>query len=46
MNYFLSESGSSGRNFDNLKELLDAISELASTYAEDGEDWFEVAVTS
>ena len=34
MKYFISEQGSTGREFDNIQDFLDAISDLAVTYEE------------
>ena len=44
MKYFISERGSTGREFDNIQDFLDAISDLATTYEENGEDYFEIKV--
>lgn len=44
MRFYIGESGSSGRQFDNIDDFLDAIVDLADTYAENGEDWFEIEV--
>ena len=44
MKGFISERGSTGREFDNIQEFLDAISDLATTYEENGEDYFEIKV--
>jgi hypothetical protein len=44
MQYYIGESGSSGRKFDNIDDFLDAIVDLASIYYENGEDWFEIEV--
>ena len=44
MKFYIGESGSSGREFDNINDFLNAITELANTYAENGEDWFEIEV--
>lgn len=44
MKYFISEQGSTGREFDNIQDFLDAISDLAVTYEENGEDCFEIKV--
>ena len=46
MKYYIGEVGSSGRKFDTLPEFLQAIKELAETYEENGEDWFEIEVIS
>ena len=44
MNYYIGEPGSSGMKFDNITDFLDAIADIASTYAENGEDWFEIEI--
>lgn len=44
MQYHIGEAGSSGQKFNNIREFLDAISDLARTYEENGEDWFEIEV--
>ena len=44
MKCFISERGSTGREFDNIQDFLDAISDLATTYEENGEDYFEIKV--
>ena len=44
MRFYIGESGSTGRQFDNIDDFLDAIADLADTYAENGEDWFEIEV--
>lgn len=44
MKFYIGEVGSSGREFDTLTEFLDAISDLASTYEENGEECFEIEV--
>lgn len=44
MQYYIGESGSSGRKFDYFQDFVDALADLAITYAENGEDWFEVEV--
>ena len=44
MKYFISEQGSTGREFDNIHDFLDIISDLAQTYEENGEDCFEIKV--
>lgn len=44
MKYFISEQGSTGREFDNIQDFLDVISDLAVTYEENGEDCFEIKV--
>lgn len=46
MQYYIGEPGSSGQKFDNITAFLDAIADLASTYEENGEDWFEIEVIS
>lgn len=44
MQFYIGECGSSGQKFDNITDFLKAISDLADTYAENGEDWFEIEV--
>lgn len=44
MKFYINESGSAGREFNTLQEFLDAISELAGTYEENEEEWFEIQV--
>lgn len=46
MEYYIGESGSSGRRFDNIREFLDEIADLANTYAENGEPYFEIEVVN
>lgn len=46
MQYYIGESGSSGRKFDNLKDFIKAIEELADVYEQNGEDWFEIEVVN
>jgi len=46
MEFYLSEPGSADREFDNITDFLDAISDLASTYEENGEEWFEIHVVN
>ncbi len=42
--YFISEQGSTGREFDSIQDFLDAIADLAQTHEENGEEWFEISV--
>ena len=44
MKYYISENGSAGREFNTIQDFVDAISELAVTYEENGEEWFEVHI--
>lgn len=44
MNYFISEDGCAGREFNNFSDFMDAISDLASAYEENGKDYFEIKV--
>lgn len=44
MKYYIGETGSSGRQFDELEDFIEALKDLADTYEDDGEDWLEVAV--
>ena len=46
MKFYIGECGSTGREFDNIIDFLDAITDLASTYEENGEDWFEIEVVN
>lgn len=46
MKYYIGESGSTGREFDNIRDFLDAISNLASTHEETEDDWFEVEIVN
>lgn len=46
MKFYIGECGSSGREFDNINDFLDAIVDLANTYAENDEDWFEIEVVN
>ena len=44
MKYFISEEGGTGREFDNFSDFMDAISDIASAYEENSEDYFEIKV--
>lgn len=44
MKFLLYELNSTGREFDNIQELLDAISDLAQAYEENGEEMFAVGI--
>lgn len=44
MKFLLYEFNSSGREFDNIRDFLDAISELAETYEENGEEVFAAEI--
>ncbi len=44
MKYFIGASGSTGREFDSIQDFLDDICDLAETYEENGEEWFEIQV--
>lgn len=46
MKFYIGECGSSGQEFDNINDFLDAIVDIANTYAENGEDWFEIEVVN
>lgn len=46
MTFYIGESGSSGRQFDNIEDFIQAIRDLADTYEANGEDWFEIEVVS
>lgn len=46
MKYYIGECGSSGRKFDNIRDFLEAITELVITYAENGEEWFEIEIVN
>jgi hypothetical protein len=46
MTFYIGESGSSGRQFDNIEDFIQAIRDLAHTYEANGEDWFEIEVMS
>lgn len=46
MKYFIGASGSTGREFDNIQDFLDAISDLVATYEENGEECFEISIES
>lgn len=46
MKFLLYELNSTGREFDNIQELLDAIADLAKAYEENGEEWFEIQVVN
>lgn len=44
LKFYINESGSTGREFDSVQDFLDAICDLAETYEENGEEWFEIQV--
>lgn len=44
MKFLLYELNSTGREFDNIQELLDAIADLAQAYEENGEKMFAVGI--
>lgn len=44
MNYYIGESGSTGRYFDDLDDFVSALRDLADIYETEGEEIFEVEV--
>ena len=46
MKYFIGEEGGTGREFNTFSDFMDAISDIASAYEENGEDCFEIKVES
>lgn len=46
MKYFIGESRSTGREFDSIRDFLDAIAELAQMHEENGEEWFEIQIVN
>lgn len=44
MKYHIGEPGSTGRYFDILEEFVKAITDLADTYENEGEEVFEIEV--
>ena len=46
MKFYIGESGSSGRQFDNVEDFIQAIRDLVDTYQKNGEDWFEIEVAN
>jgi hypothetical protein len=46
MKFYIGECGSSGRHFDNIDDFFKALRDLADTYKENGEDWFEIEVVN
>lgn len=46
MKYFIGEEGGTGREFNTFSDFMDAISDIASAYEENGEDYFEIKVES
>lgn len=46
MKYFISEEGGTGREFNTFSDFMDAISDIASAYEENGDDYFEIKVES
>lgn len=46
MKFYIGESGSSGRQFDNVNDFIKAITDLINTYEENGEEWFEIEVVN
>lgn len=46
MKFYIGEGGSSGQKFDNINDFLDTFADLANTYAENGEEWFEIEIVN
>ena len=46
MKYFIGEEGGTGREFNTFSDFMDAISDIASAYEENGDDYFEIKVES
>ena len=46
MEFYIGESGSSGRKFDKFSDFLSAVNDLAHTYYENGEDCFEIEIVN
>lgn len=46
MIYYIAESGSAERSFDNLTNFIEALKDLASTYESEGKETFEIEVAS
>ena len=44
MKYYIGEPGSTGRYFDTLEDFVKAITDLADTYENEGEEVFEIEV--
>lgn len=44
MKYYIGEPGSTGRYFDALEDFIKAITDLADTYENEGEEVFEIEV--
>ena len=44
MNYYIGESGSTGRHFNNFDDFVSALQDLADTYETEGNETFEVEV--
>ena len=44
MNYYIGESGSTGRYFDDFDNFVSALRDLADTYETEGNETFEVEV--
>ena len=44
MNYYIGESGSTGRYFDDFDDFVSALRDLADTYEIEGDKTFEVEV--
>ena len=44
LKYFIGEEGGTGREFNTFSDFMDAISDIALAYEENGEDYFEIKV--
>lgn len=44
MKFYISEEGSSGMEFKNINDFLEAITDAAETFEENGEEWFEIEI--
>ena len=44
MNYYICESGSTGRYFNDFDNFISALRDLANTHETEGEETFEVEV--
>ena len=44
MKFYIGGHGSSGQQFDNVEDFINAIEDLADTYEKNGKDWFEIEV--
>lgn len=44
MKFYIAEEGSSGMEFRNISDFLEAITDAIETFEESGEEWFEIEI--